>query len=61
MKKYEMEYMKCLGYDLMRITPVKSGECQRCDRLSPMVMDKKFIDTSPPKLGSPCKNFVRKL
>lgn len=59
MKKYEMEYMKCLGQ--MTITPVKSAECQRCDRLSPMVMNKKFIETPVLKLDSPCKNFVRKL
>ena len=47
-----MKYMRCLGYDLT--------ECQRCERLSPMIEGEKFIETPPPKPGSQCKNFVRK-
>ena len=62
-KKYEIKYMKCLGYDLMTYDPNKSSECQRCVRLSPRPLclntADKFIDPQS-KLGSPCKKFIRR-
>jgi hypothetical protein len=52
-------FMKCLGHTLMRITPVKSGECQRCVRLSDLQGDM-FIETPVPQPSSPCKKLILK-